>query len=371
MWNFSFQREATGELPEPASNRRERARRFRRPAFAGAESLESRALLSAAGIDAPIESFDVIDLVNQLPPTPADISLIDAENLKSSFGTAASGFTDGGSHSLGNRFGEFADSSGLSDQVFASLGQDSQRPLAAIAISGSHDSTQSLSPSGDSELRVELRVAQTGQLITAGSANSVQDSNGLTINDDSGPTTYLRTTDLLGRVHSQLAFVTRTVRTRPVVEPQAAMTAHEAVIAQADISDEAVTAEIVARPDLHDFETALDVAGQSESPTFRQDDSPQSLAAASRTRWATPARSDGANETELTAAGNDRRAAATGLSVSLAAGKGEFGTDSEASAALPAFDPTTRNVVLSVFFLGSLARATARRRRRLKAAIAQ
>ena len=145
----------------------------------------------------------------------------------------------------------------------------------------------------------------------------------------------------------------------------------EGVAPAAHFFNESISEEFAARPDLHDFETALDATSQSASPASQHDGSPQSLAAASRTRWMTPTRVAGANNQELRAANDARRESASGRMSSRGAANDKLDSDSDESSAMPIFDPTTRNVVVSVCLLGSLARATARRRRRLKAAIAQ
>lgn len=361
MWNFLIHRDTRNDLPESATNSGSRERRRRRMPFAGAEPLETRALLSTTGNDSPMESLLMIDLTNSLPPVPADMSLIEALNLKASFVWDDANLYHPADQQLVIRFGETNSSSDLSDALFASIAQSTPIRPAPAEVHGGFNIFFSHSRSHDSEPTVELRVAETGQLISVGSASSVQDSNGLTINDDRSPMTYLRTTDSEGRVHSQLAFVMRTTRSATIAEPQSPVSSDGVIVADAEVSDESLSEELAARPDLHDFETALDDASQSASPTSQHEGSPQSLAAASRTRWVTPTR---------VASANDREAASE-RTTSRSATNDKLDSDSDESSAMPIFDPTTRNVVVSVCLLGSLARATARRRRRLKAAIAQ
>lgn len=371
MWNFLIHRNARNGLPESATNSGSRARRRRRVPFAGAEPLETRALLSATGNDSPMESFSAIELTNRFSLTPADIALVEAQNLQASSVRHDVNLNHRAEQPLINHFGDTPSSYELSDSLFASIAQSTPIQLAPAEVRSGFDNFFHHSRFEDSGPTVELRVAETGQLIAVGSGLSVQDSNGLTISNDGSPMTYLRTTDAEGRVHSQLAFVTRTNRPAPVVEPQSPVSSNGVVVADAEVSDEPIADELSARPDLHDFETALDAASQSTSPTSLHEDSPQSLAAASRTRWATSTRVAGANDRELQAVNDARREAASERVLSRDTTDNKLGADSDESSALPIFDPTTRNVVVSVCLLGSLARATARRRRRLKAALAQ
>ncbi len=370
MWNFFIHRGVKKDTPESATNSGSRPKRRRRMPFAGAEPLETRALLSATGNDSPMESFSMIDLTNSLPPVPADIALSEVENLKASFAGADANWNHRTGQPLVNHLGEADFSSDLSDSLFASIAQGPPIRFAPAEDHGGFNIFSLHSRPHDSEPKVELRVAETGQLISVGSASSVQDSNGLTINDDSSPMTYLRATDSEGRVHSQLAFVTRTTRSAAVTEPQSSINSDGVVVVDAEVSDESISEELATRPDLHDLETALDAASQSASPNSPREGAPQSLAAASRTRWVTPTRVAGANDQEHRAASDARREAASGRLISRGATDDKLDSDSDESSAMPIFDPTTRNVVVSVCLLGSLARATARRRRRLKAAIA-
>ena len=92
MWNFFFHRDARINLPETARNSGLCARR-RRVSFAGAESLETRSLLSATGNDSAMPSFSAVDLSDRLPPVPADIAMTDAVDLKASFVADAENLT--------------------------------------------------------------------------------------------------------------------------------------------------------------------------------------------------------------------------------------------------------------------------------------
>lgn len=370
MWNFFIHRGVRKNSPEPATNSGSRPKRRRRMPFAGAEPLETRALLSATGNDSPMQSPSMIDLSNSLPPVPADISLIEAPNLKASFVWENASFDQRADQQLVSRFGDANSSTSVSDALFASIAQSPPIRFATAEEHGGFNDFFGHSQPHDPGPKVELRVAETGQLISVGSASSVQDSNGLTINDDSSPMTYLRTTDAEGRVHSQLAFVTRTSRPATVAGPPSPISSDGVVVVDTEVSDESISEELAVRPDLHDLETALNAANQSASQTSQYEGSTQSLAAASRTRWVTPTRVAGSNDQELQTANDPRREVASRRMISRGAANDKLGSDSDESTAMPIFDPTTRNVVVSVCLLGSLARATARRRRRLKAAIA-
>lgn len=302
---------------------------------------------------------------------PADTLLIDAQNLKASFVSDDLSLSHGADQGLVNRVGGAESSSPFSDELFASISQSTPSRSAPTENHGGLNNFFSQSRPHDSEPTVELRFAETGQLVAVGSGSPVQDSNGLTINDDSSPMTYLRTTDSEGRVHSQLAFVTRTSRPAAIVETTSQASSDGVVVVDAEVTDESLSEELATRPDLHDLETALDAASQSASPASQHEDSLQSLAAASRTRWVASTRVTGANNQGLQAADDAGREAVSGRIISRGAADDKLDTDSDGSSTMPIFDPTTRNVVVSVCLLGSLARANARRRRRLKVAIAQ
>lgn len=355
MWNLFMQRDKQHELPESATNFGSRAKRRRRMPFAGAEPLENRALLSATGDDSPI------DLSDNVPAVPADVMSVES-NADVSF--------DGADLPFVNRFGQIAASSNVSDELFASIAQAAPSQSTSIGGSGGFDSSFVRSLSADTPPTVELRVAETGQLVAVTSAASVQDSDGLTINDDNSPTTYLRSMDSDGQAHSRLVFVTRTSRSAPIAEPQFPIDLNGAIVADSEISDEALSDQLASRPDLHDLETALDDASLSASPHSQHDGASQTLAAASRTRWTNSSRVSPRHDRELRAL-DTRRDDAVGSSISLDTSNNESDTDFNESSAMPIFDPTTRNVVLSVCLLGSLARATARRRRRMKVALAR
>ncbi len=371
MWNFFFHRDARVNLPETARNSGLCVRRRRRISFAGAESLETRSLLSATGNDSAMPSLSAIDFSESLPPVPADMAMVEAVDRQASFVSDGVNLTHRADQLLVNRFGEIASPSQLSDDLFVSIAQTTPIQLAPIAAN-SFNNLVFGSMSDDAKPIVELRLGETGQLIAVSSGSSVQDSSGLTINDGGSPVTYLRTTDSEGRVHSQLAFVTRTTRPASVSEPQLPITSNGVVVAEADNSDDANSDVSEARPDLHDLETALDSASNaspSASPASRSEASPQNLAAASRTRWVGSTRVASPNDRELRPTTDARRGVASERTISRDATNDKLDTNSDESAAMPIFDPTTRNVVVSVCLLGSLARATSRQRRRLKAAL--
>ncbi len=373
MYNFFFHRDTRINLSETARKSGLCARRRRRNSFANAESLETRSLLSAAGNDSPMQSLSAKDLSDRLPPVPADMAMTAAVNLRAAFVLDGVNLTHSADHLLVNRFWEIASSSQLSDDLFASIPPTAPIQLASIAAS-SFNNLVFGSMSDDTKPTVELRLVETGQLIAVTSGSSIQDSNGLTINDGSSPVIYLRTTDSEGRVQSQLAFVTRTNRQAPISEPQLPITSNGVVIAEGDISDDANSDVPEARPDLHDLETALDPTSnesQSVSPGSRSDASPQSLAAASRTRWVNSTRVSSLNDRDLHSTADARHDVASERTNARHVANDELDIDSKESFAMPIFDPTTRNVVLSVCLLGSLARASSRQRRRLKAAISR
>lgn len=372
MWSYFNHRDSRNELPDPPSNSGSPARRRRRPLFAGAEPLENRALLSATGNDSPIESISAIELSNSLPPVATEISSmsIAEKNLESSRVFAPMNLTHGAEVQFNSDFGNAESDSSLSDQLFASIAQSA--PLRTIPITTAGISNFPFSSFAD-ETRptVELRVAETGQLLAVGSVSSVQDSNGLTINNDGSPTTYLQTIDADGHAHSQFAFVTQAGRPAPIVEPQSSDTMNDVVVGETEVMDESLSDESVARPDLHDLETALDATNQPASPASPRDGSPQSLAAATRTRWVQSSRTSVANDREARTAIDSRRDAASGQSTSRDGTNNDSDSDFDESSAMPVFDPTTRNIAVSICLLGSLARATARRRRRMKIALAR
>ena len=278
MWNLFMQRDKQHDLPESATNFGSRAKRRRRMPFAGAEPLENRALLSANGDDSPI------DLSDNMPPVPAEVISVDVEKPKGFVESNADVSFDGAGLAFVNRFGQIAASSNVSDELFASIAQAAPGSSASIGNSGGFDSIFVRSLFADTPPTVELRVAETGQLVAVTSAASVQDSDGLTIKDDNSPTTYLRSMDSDGQTHSRLVFVTRTSRPAPIADPQTPIDLNGAIVADSEVSEEVLADQLASRPDLHDLETALDDASPSAASHSQHDGVSQTLAAASRTR---------------------------------------------------------------------------------------
>ncbi len=395
MWNSLFRSSALCESPK--SKVVSRAHRRRRRLFAGAECLETRALLSATGADSTPEFVPLTDTPANLPAVPADIVLTSEVGSGSSFLSAEIfhrlGIDLGTSDNLGTpdfsavswrspvsdlslNSVRFLDSEfSLSDAVM----QSNSIPFPLYATNSGFGSAIEIS-SAITQLSfdhfsptVELRSPETGQVVAVGSGASVQDASGLTINDGNSPATYVRTIDADGRSYSRLVFVTRASNSAPVPEQQSTISAPGVVVAEANDSESSNSEEPVARPDLHDLETVLDAASEQKmtpSPTSRQLDSPPSLAAATRTRWGNSTRVIATNGWGTRTGNGTHDNSVTAQPSSLANMNDHLGAESDESSAVPIFEPTTRNVLLSICLLGSLARATSRQRRRLKAAIA-
>lgn len=363
MWKFVFQRGVKNWWRWAAAKLGSRpCRRQRR--FAGAEPLESRALLSATAADSSL----MLPHENSPPATEAIFSIgnMDADSIPAMVGIER-GLSVG--LGLGEHFAEPQFPFGMTDVAFEAIAQSSpNQRTPAFGRDEVHRPSSDLFASL-TERSVEVRFAESGQVVAAGKSSSVQDSNGLTVSDDSAPTTYLHATDADGRTYSRLVFITRTIRSVPNSEPQPSDDASGAVVAEAELSDESVAEDLATRPDLHDLETALDSANDAAtSPSSEREDKQPLLAATTRTlrtnstRVATP--KEYAASTARDAVTSTRPISAEGTTI-----------DSDAASddlfAAPVFDPTTRNVVLSVCVLGALARANARRRRRQKVALAQ
>jgi hypothetical protein len=138
-----------------------------------------------------------------------------------------------------------------------------------------------------------------------------------------------------------------------------------AVVAEAEPLSDANAEDLAARPELHEFVTALEESDATDSPMQKTDEISPSLAAATRTRWIGSSRiSVSAEHSESVS-----RAAAKFAHSSSIERADDSDKDSAELPAMPLIDPTTRNVVLSICLLGTLARVTARRRRRQKAAL--
>ena len=380
MWTSLFQSDSRDGSTEPNFKLILRARRRRRRVIAGAELLESRAMLSASGTELPSEKFSVIDLQDALPPIPAEISSasdfeqdlaaeVDLETSRHS--SVSSDRIDGTFASLGGSgFPEL--SSIASDGRFASASGNSsaQRGSSLDRVSSTESFFSSLSKPAVST--VELQIAETGQVVSVVAGTSIQGSHGLTVIDDHSPTTYLQSTDSEGRTQSRLVFVSRAARLVPDSQPVAADEADGVIVADAESFDRNLSnEELAARPDLHDFETALNsatVESSETSPSSLPKDATMNLAATIRTRWIATKQST----TAIAPQGDAGKSAVGDAQVHRTEQPvhttDEF--DAGETTAFPIFDPTTRNVVLSVCFIGSLARATARRRRRQKAAFA-
>lgn len=358
MWNFLSRFNVKGDAARAEHDAGTHAKRRRPRPFAGAEPLEARALLSASGMDSPANVVAANALADGLPPVTAEVGSIESTHAKMSLGIVASE-SDASVHVVEPQF-----TLGLSDSMLAAIG--SNGPAQRVSdINGNGAALGSFGDSltGFANRSVELRFAETGQVVVVGSAASVQDSNGLTVTDDSAPTTYLRATDADGRAFSQLVFVTRAARSVPGPETTLPMDANEAVVAEAEILSDSNSEEVASRPELHEFATALDAASGTTSPASPLNETQPSLAAATRTRWM--------NSTRVSAerpANAAHAVAKSAQSASIERTDGQSDKDSAVLPALPVFDPTTRNVVLSVCLLGTLARATARHRRRQKAA---
>lgn len=362
MWNFLSRFNVKGDAARAEHDAGTHAKRRRPRPFAGAEPLEARALLSASGTDSPVNVVAANALADGLPPVSTEVGSIEGTHAKMSSSAVASE-SDASVHVVEPQF-----SFCLSDSMLAAIGSNGPAQRASdINSNGATLGSFGDSLTGFANRSVELRFAETGQVVVVGSAASVQDSDGLTVTDDSAPTTYLRATDADGRAFSQLVFVTRAARSVPGPETTLPMDANEAVVAEAEILSDSNSEEVASRPELHEFATALDVDSGTTSPASPLNETQPSLAAATRTRWL--------NSTRVSAerpANAAHAVAKSAQSASIERTDGQSDKDSAVLPALPVFDPTTRNVVLSVCLLGTLARATARHRRRQKAvALAQ
>lgn len=358
MWNFLFQPSAKSGLLRAAGLSAPSRRRSRR--FAAIEQLESRALLSATEFDPSPTSLRVSE------PLAAEIVLGDAASVPTHPEMANGGWGLNFNIDLAwnSKSAQQPFPSEIIDEVFSSIAQGGPNHHAPVAGDREHSRPSADLFSSFNERPVELRFAETGQVVAVGSSKSVQDSDGLTISDDSAPATYLSATDADGQTYSRLVFVTRATRSAPTSDSQT-LELNDVVVTEAELSEDFVAEDLETRPDLHDFETALDSANpESESPSSQSEDARPLLAATTRTLRVTSTRAVPSTE-QTSPSANIRRKNPSG----------ETSDDSEAtsddSAAMPVFDPTTRNVVLSVCVLGALARANARRRRRQKVAFAQ
>ena len=337
-------------------------------------------MLSASGTELASEKFSVIDLQDALPPIPAEISSasdfeqdlaaeVDLETSRHS--SVSSDRIDGTFASLGGSgFPELSLIASDGRFASASVNNSAQRGSSLDRVSSTESFFSSLSKSAGST--VELQIAETGQVVSVVAGTSIQGSHGLTVIDDHSPTTYLPSTDSEGRTQSRLVFVSRAARLVPASQPVAADEADGVIVADAESFDRSLSnEELAARPDLHDFETALNSATVESSETSLSslpNDATMNLAATTRTRWIATKQSTTAIAPQGDAgksAVGDAQVHRTEQPVRTA---DEF--DAGETTAFPIFDPTTRNLVLSVCFIGSLARATARRRRRQKAAFA-
>lgn len=369
MRKFDFQRGVKKSWLEIAAWFGSPVRRRQRR-FAGAESLESRALLSATGTDS-----STMPAHESLPPAPALIVSIGEANSNWTPAMAAIDLElavglDTGDHVFEPQFlSEPRFPFGMSDAAFEAIAQNS--PAQQTPAVGGYEHHRSFSDLFASfmERSVEVRFAETGQVVAVGSSSAVQDSNGLTVSDDGAPTTYLHSTDADGRTYSRLVFITRTTRSAPSSELPASNDASGVVVADVESAIQSADEELAARPDLHDLETALDSANPetATSPSSQLDDSQPLLAATTRTLRTSSARAatslERASSTASGAAASDRQFSTERAS--------DDNRSSDDLSVAPFFDPTTRNVVLSVCVLGTLARANARRRRRQKVALAQ
>lgn len=358
MWNFLFQRDAKSGSLRAAGIGAPTRRRSRR--FAGAEQLESRALLSATEFDPSPMSLRVSGSI------AAEIVLGDESSVPAYPEMANDGWGLNFNIDLNgnNKPGQQRFPSEVIDEVFSSIAQSGPNHRGPVAGDREHSRPFADLFSSFNERSVELRFAETGQVVAVGSSKSVQDSDGLTISDDSAPATYLSATDADGQTYSRLVFVTRTTRSAPTSESQHSEL-NDVVVAEAEFSEDFVAEDLETRPDLHDFETALDSTRQeSESPNSPSEDARPLLAATMRTLRVSSVRAVPSTEQASPSAGTTRKNPSGEVSDDSAA-------TSEDSAAMPVFDPTTRNVVLSVCVLGALARANSRRRRRQKVAFAQ
>ncbi len=359
MWNFLTRTNLNDDGSRAERDAGSRAKRRRPRLFAGAESLESRAMLSASGMDSPVNLVAANSVVDGVPSVAAEVRSVESGDSKMGFAAAGSA-SDVNVQSSEPQF-----LLGLADAMLAAIAPSVPSQRASV-VNGPVFSSLGDTFAGATSRPVELRFAGTGQVVVLRSAASVQDSSGLTVNDDSAPTTYLRATDAEGRAISQLVFVTRAVRSVSGPESPSPMDVNGAVVAEAGPLSEANSEDLAARPELHEFVTALNEVDATDSPTHKTDDVQPSLAAATRTRWIGSSRASVSAERSESAL---RAAAKSAHPNSTERAEDDSDKNSAELPAMPVIDPTTRNVVLSVCLLGTLARVTARRRRRQKIAL--
>lgn len=353
--------------------------RRRRKIFAGAEPLESRTLLSAVTPDLTAPFAAAIDPQDLAPPVPAEVSSNNAATVRITNeplfnfnrAPASMGSLDFAADSM-------SIGAGLSSLInyLSSLPSTSSEKLTErFSIMNDRSFSESLTTSFVNS--IEVRVAETGQVLSTGTASSVHDDNGLTISDGHGPTTYLRTTDADGRVQSRLVFVTRAPNAVPVAEPNAPITPVGVVVADAEFSGQSSLDGSTSRADLHDFATALNLKSDS-SPTPAPTESAETmvLAANGIVRKA-PATATSTIQRSLvpTSANNaviDSHEVRRVREIFPASRLGDDHDNQTESSSpvIPVFEPTTRNLVLSVCLVGSLARVAARYRRRQRVATA-
>lgn len=361
MWNFLNRPnvKSSESLVEHGAGSRVKRRRTR--LVAGVESLETRAMLSASGIDSSADLIAAKVVADRLPPIAAEVSLIESAGSKLGFGSV------GRESDVSVQIDEPQFSFGLADAMIAAIATNGSSQRASI-VNGNGAAFGSLGDTftGLTGRPVELRVAQTGQVVVLRSATSVQDDSGLTVSDDSAPTTYLRATDAEGRAFSQLVFVTQAARFVPGPESQSPTDLNGAVVAEAEHLTETNSEELAARPELHEFVTALDEPNATASPTDKTDDMQPSLTAVTRTRWMSSSRVSVSVERSESVSH-----AAAKVAQFTSNERTDDGSDKDSTElpTMPVIDPTTRSMVLSVCLLGTLARVTARRRRRQKAAL--
>ena len=135
MWNFLIQRSTKNAASGSNHDTGSPAKRRRPSPFAGAEPLETRALLSATGTDSPMNLFAINAGTNNSPPVAADISFVGDANSGSTQEKLAveqtAGIADAPPDSLGVPHFSF----GMSDSLFAAIAkQRLAKPLLLAPV---------------------------------------------------------------------------------------------------------------------------------------------------------------------------------------------------------------------------------------------
>lgn len=349
-------------------------RRMRRR-FALAERLEPRRLLSAENGEAEVlvNGWSTLETENSHLAVDVATASDEGEAGLSSNKFRDPGFSGGGEVSINDLphwLTSVADGAFLGSLANASLPSAERNNSGSLSLAGDDYLNLSDLAFANSSGLVELQSVQTGQVLIASNASavSVQDGTGLTLADSSGPTAQVRTVDAEGRVVARTVLVKRAGRTEsgaaPPVDRDAALAEHFEAGNAADFTmpGSSSTADVV------DWATVLDgatseqhqqaVVGQ-ESSTIVLNDEDSDLKFGSGKPVGFVSR-DGskADGPQFSVSPILRTESGSGSGV-LNSGA-QIEQDRSASldlddVAVPAFEPRSREVLLSAVFLGWLA----------------